>query len=207
MVPAGRHRQAPGRPCGRGRGQQDGARRSRAPFAAIRGEEVLGSRGCSKCGSGGWVDDLRGALPLCATGSRGGSARPMRRAGPSRCRDGGGANLGCVADPPLDDRLDLGERPLEPGAREAVEEGGEIRRFPGLEATCQEGPVRRLQAGRDRPIRGLVLGFHRAVYPRRADRTPPGMPGRFGEAMVGAVESGRDDPSVPTLPVLVLPRG
>jgi len=36
---------------------------------------------------------------------------------------------------------------------------------------------------------------------------PAGTPGRFGEAMVGWVESGCDDPSVPAVPVLVRSRG
>src|SRR6185437_5014544 len=36
---------------------------------------------------------------------------------------------------------------------------------------------------------------------------PTGTPGRFGEGMVGSVESGRDDPSVPRAPVLVRSRG
>jgi hypothetical protein len=36
---------------------------------------------------------------------------------------------------------------------------------------------------------------------------PTGTPGRFGEAMVGSVESGCDDPSVPGAPVLVLAPG
>ena len=50
-------------------------------------------------------------------------------------------------------------RPLEAGAREAVQERGEIRRFPGLEAASEQGAVGRLQACPDRPVRRLALAL------------------------------------------------
>jgi hypothetical protein len=62
----------------------------------------------------------------------------------------------------LDDRLDLGEAPPEAGTREAVQEGGEIRRFPGLEAASQEGAICRLQARCYRSIGRFGLELHRA---------------------------------------------
>ena len=60
----------------------------------------------------------------------------------------------------MDDCFDLRKRPPEAGAREAVKERGEIRRFPGLEAAGQQGAVGRLEARRHWPIHRIVLEIH-----------------------------------------------
>ena len=86
---------------------------------------------------------------------------------------------------------------MEAGAREAVQERGEIRRFPGLEAARQEGAVRRLEACRDRPVSSIRPGVPSTPAHAVQTERPAGAAGRFGEGMVGSVRSGRDDPSVP----------
>src|SRR5262245_36898143 len=142
----------------------------------------LGRRGSS---GGGWgvgrVDDVGRAAPRARPGRRrrlvagGRSVRSLGACGRilGRRRDGsaderslerggrGGSELGGVPQAALDDGLDLGEGPVEAIAREAVEEGGEICRFAGLEAAGEQGAVGRLQAGLDRPIHRLRLEIHR----------------------------------------------
>src|SRR6185369_13195717 len=66
-----------------------------------------------------------------------------------------------VGDAEPDDRLDLGQGPVEAGARQAVQERGEVRRFAGLEAASKQGAIGRLQAGLDAPIPWFCVVVHR----------------------------------------------
>src|SRR4029078_5948921 len=87
------------------------------------------------------------------------------------CGDGRRPDLGRVADPLLDDGLDLRQRPLDGGTRQVVHEGREIRSLPGLETPGEQGAIGCLQAGRDR--------FHRTVLPSLATRAA----GRFARSV------------------------
>src|SRR5258706_1030583 len=104
--------------------------------------------------------------------------------------DGQGAKLRGVGDSAVDDRLDLRQGPFEAGAREAVEERGEVRRFPRLEAAGEEGAVRRLEAGPHRPIRRLRLKVHRTGTSRAmqlSDRLARSV--QWGDRRLGLVGS------------------
>ena len=82
----------------------------------------------------------------------GGAAGLARSVGGIGARSAGCAEVGSVFEPATDDGLDLGQGPMEAGARQAVQERGQVRRFGGFEAASEQRTVGRLEADLDRSI-------------------------------------------------------